>query len=588
MFFESLNDFHEVYTKYIGKEQYEPLATNKYIPKIIALSSFHPFFYGYKKILNEIYTHATNKAIIGIPIEKIIENIIFKLPSPPPGLFKIEYNFLKKPLIFEQSPINHVPLSLIDLEIIFQYFNVNAFLSIFKCLLLEIPLIFFCENKENLSNIIEGLVALMYPFKYLYPVIAILPSNSFSMLQTMKCFIVGITAKYNEALFTEGKIELGDKSVVLVELNESQKVKFIINERKPNVKEPLIYLSQHRLCYVPPEELFKTTDLPLHYKEKILNRIKKYLLNIKEQGVKQNKSVFNNDIQNLLVYFIISIILDYQNYLILKDNCLNLQFEKYKQNDLPIENLVRVKDYLNAIPALDYPFYNRFFGTKVFYSFIMKKIFPSTPQEKLEILFVDESIAMKNNKYIRSKKVATQFLQLKKFDEKIQTVAINCSFNKFSKEEKVYLQKKANCQKAIEYNQIINFDSDNICTIKYPIFPKLLYDGVFFDKTPLIELKFNSLYEQFNIECQSIVNNTTLYDELYSITKYDLSKFTVSYYPFLLDLVSQIKIDMRHYITMVWLKMFAMTFWYMKPIEKRIRFNSMIDILTSTQFIEVR
>lgn len=509
------------------------------------------------------------------------------MPSPPPGLYKIEYNFLKRPLIFEKSPINRIPLSLIDFEIIFQYFNVNAFLSIFKCLLLEIPLIFFCKNKDHLTNIIEGLVALMYPLKYLYPVIALLPSNYYSMIQSMTCFIAGINVEYNEALFLEGKIELGNKNVVIVQLNESRKVKFAITVKTPRAKEPLLYLTHKKLAHVFPEELFESTDLPLHYKEKTLNRIKKYFLNIKEKDVMQSKSVFNYDIQKLIVYFVISIVLDYHNFLILKDNCLNLQYEKYKQNDLPIENLVRIKDYLDFVPNLDYAFFKRFFRTKVFYAFIMKKFFPSTPQEKLEILFIDESIAMKKNKNIRFKKLPTQLLQMKKLNEHTQTVTIDCSFNIFSKEEKEFLQKNINSLKAIEYNQIIHFDSENVCTIKYPIFPKLLYDGVFFDKMPLFELKFNSLYEQFNIESQSIVNNTTLYDELYFMTKYNLSKSDMLYIIFLLDLLSSIQIDMRHYIIMVWLKMFAMTFWYMKPIEKRIRFEVMINILINTQFIEV-
>ena len=145
------------------------------------------------------------------------------------------------------------------------------------------------------------------------------------------------------------------------------------------------------------------------------------------------------------------------------------------------EKLFDVDGFINS-HKVDELFYKKFFHTKLFKNFILKKIYPFNLNDKIDILYFDERIADKKNKNTFAKKINTPFMyyQFNSSDYKIFVDSPNFSFNEinFIKND-IYYNKNY-----FKYYQVmVDIPNSNDIIIKYPIFPKLLYDDYYFGKT---------------------------------------------------------------------------------------------------------
>ena len=78
-----------------------------------------------------------------------------------------------------------------------RYFRIKEVFEIIKFMLLEEPMLFFCEDIHVLTYTIEGLLSLLYPFEYQYPAISVLPEENYSFISIFKHFIFFIILKFN-------------------------------------------------------------------------------------------------------------------------------------------------------------------------------------------------------------------------------------------------------------------------------------------------------------------------------------------------------------------------------------------------------
>ena len=169
-FYESITNYKKLYEKYISIQNEndnsnintERIDSNSvfskisdlniqkvkykkyYIPKCICLISLYPFINEMIKIIKNIYKYTIVKKQ-QIPIEKIISNLIIEVPTPPRGIYSIEYNFINEKIIFKQNLINQLPTLNIDFRKLFSIFLINQVLEIFKHLMLNNRIVFFFE-----------------------------------------------------------------------------------------------------------------------------------------------------------------------------------------------------------------------------------------------------------------------------------------------------------------------------------------------------------------------------------------------------------------------------------------------------------
>ena len=585
-FYESLFDYGILYKKKldsINKNNNELEINDNlkkiFIPKIICIASVLPFPNEFSKILSSIYQkYIFEKAKVNYPLEKLIENLVMKIPIPLYGQFINYINFNEKIILF-RNPINKIQNNSIELSLLFTYFNIENILKILKCILLEIPLLFFSKDKYKLTNIVEGLLSLIFPFNYIYPFISILPSNCYSIIETFKSYILGINEEYDIRFFKNNNLEIDEKSIIIVDIDKSN-----INVIEPQSNEMQSILLEdlgNEEKKNNDNSLFSNIEFPSHYKKKIINSLSSYIKKV--NNIKEEKNTFNYSIRDKILYFITSIIIDYATFI--KYDQFNLKvfdskFYSKKHGSIKIESIFKIDDYIYQFSKEDQSFYERFLRTKLFLNFIINKIYPKTYEDKLKILFFDEKITSKKNKKFFTKNIKTIFLN-SDFSIKNNELKISIPKN-FSLEEKEYLLKTDNKNKILDYFQIISFNNENKVNIEYNIFPKLLYDNSFFGKpysqifiSNKIEQKEN-LFESQNKKFQSILNDQK-YLNIYYNNNYDLN---------LINQSSINKLKKYNCVDLTWLLVLSSSLWYCELKEREIRFNKIYDIIEKLEYID--
>ncbi len=665
LFYEDI----EKYRNCINQKNYNKSVDSKnirnkglLIPKVICLSSFNIYYEQTKYILNRIkkyvdnfnYNKRSTENINIYPIEQIIEGLIYALPALPRGLNSIilddqsfsfnscntfdEYKQLNinknseiKNIIFKETSPNDYPRIVTNYSVLMYYFKIEDIFEVIKYIILEEPILFFCENKEDLTNVIISFISLIYPLKYSYPVVTILPEQNFSLISLFNHFIFGINVKYSEDYLIKKMILDGTKFIRIIKLDKRY-INLLNSEDKENLQysvftslkadenKPLIQIDEiegdsFNKDKIDSEEINikKNTNLPRHYFEKcarklerdITEKIKEIPKNKKTINISQEKeNIFNNEIRENLLYFFTCILLKYQEYCVkfekkiyedkdIDGNIIEKEFgersykldEKYYTGKLELNDIFDSKEYIESIPSLDRDFYKVFFKTKIFYDFIYKKIFPESNQDKLDVLYFDELINKKISRESRMQKINIKFLEYD-YENEIEEIKINSLKRKISPALNNFLQKSDNRAKALNYFQFIysNFDDDNSIdeeTIKdkkdqlyfyYYVFPILLNDGIFFNENK------NKFYSEYFTEC--IVSNKLykIFEEESSLIIVD-DEMNANYkqYYYSLNPTSQFHIKNEYMIKTLWLRYFSKTFHNI-PISKKKYYFDLMNI----------
>ena len=698
-FYESIEDYRKCINlrKKVKKENND-LNKNYYIPKVICFSSFMPYYkqttiilQNLKKYVNK-YNYKNCSLVNGnlknnnetnlIPIEKIIEGLIFNIPSIPRSKYVIslnndtfglssnskEKNSILNPnnkipepskinennseVVFKLSPPNKLPLPIIDFSQLMHFFQIDDIFEIIKWIILEVPILFFCDNIKDLTYTIEGLISLIYPFEYPYPVISVFPEKNYPMIAIMKHFIFGINYKYNKDIFIQKGINIQNQNLLvivriekryneIINFREKDKINYsTITVLKSDKNRPVLKLDQLNSYYNKnsQEEIKKIEEgyskkqkitLPASHRDKMK---KKFMDNVelkaKEICFNQKKKKLSNEEYNRVISgelcdvmfnFFVSILLHYQEFCFKlakkqnnseknanqnpfyknyeKDDVIE---QKYNENKVVIDDIFNVNDFLNTMPQLDKYFYSIFLSTKLFYNFMMKKIFPISVQDKLDILFFDEKINEKQARDAGNKKHISPFLK-NEFNNLKENIFLATFRKPITQDYTEFLLSPQNQNRALNYFQYItkienknvikdedgNINEDDIGDVSfyYFVFPKLLIDDIFYKEEYTIE-KFwapernmftssnsNCIFNQFEKQCQLIINNPEM------TKKYND-------YNYSLDLVSTFSVKMKDYIHLLWLQYFAKTFHYTPLSERKIQFEQMMTVLKTIQMVD--
>ena len=564
---------------------------NLYAPKAIVISSFMPFPNEFKTILSKLI-HYTKLENLRVPIEKIVENLIFGIPCPQRANF---YITCKKsaPLIpkqgedidFYRPEFNKYNTISYKFQTVFN-FSVDEIFEIFKSLLLELPVLFFCNKKELLTNIFESFMAMLQPFEYQNPHVAILPDVNAGIIEYSNAFAFGINQEWvtpnnkekKPTYFQRLNLNVINKIILICDV-DNHKIKRYKNHKEYQhiIKfedlgdyshaegvDPLTCRSRdiNSDCVNNPEAY----NLPEHYTKKLKKKIKDYMnrdLNSKEYDAKLSKEIG----ESVFYYYLVSLFLSYNDYLYgseqdVKRICNELTTKELK--DINIESLFNVKGFISANSNKDTSFYAKFFETKMFKHFLYRK-YMNREIDRFSILFFDETICSKKNKKWFSKKMKTEFLNFKAM--KATKVYPIRETKDFENDDYKYLE--ANKNKLVKYYQ--NYNKERF---SYYIFPKLIYDNNFFEEPYEPKLCFDKDLE-YNLEDYRSTLETLKgkkYNKLYQsdfakFYLYDPKTFMNSY-------------EITNALYLLWLNVFCMTYHYCDEKEKPYRYEEMIDVLS--------
>ena len=652
-FYESVDDFNLfINLRENKKNENNSFNENYYIKKVICFSSFQPWHKEANIILRYLkkYTekfslnYQNNKIEIVennyLPIEKIIEGLIFNIPSLPRSRYTLQLNKESfhvdnnnkneevdtKEIIFKETPINKLPKPNVDISNLINFFNIDEIFEIIKWIILEVPILFFSDNISELTYTIEGFISLIYPFVYSYPVVAILPEENYSMISVMKHFIFGINYKFSKEILLKKGINIQNLNMIAIikiekrfndfvsfkEKDKSNNSPIIIyhsDKSKPILKLNQIYSYYNKNNSDKNEETKKQqVSLPFNPKEKSKKRffdnIDSRHYNIKKKSNKEpNNKIICEELYEAVFNFFLHILLHYQEFcfkLKKKENLgenindySNVFYEYddiietlYFKNNLQIQKIFYLNDFLNIIPQNDKLFYTFFLNTKLFYDFIKKKTFPISLQDKFEVLFFDEKINEKQAE-LSNKQYNSPFLKYK-FDDMNGNIFLSDFKKKISNEYKEFLLNTSNIKRAYNYFQYITqkeINNSNYISFNYLVFPKLLNDDIFYKEEITID-KFwdperstftssnsNCIYNQFEKQGKLVINKDNM------LKKYDE-------YNYSLNLVSNFLYKSNDCILLLWLQYFSKTFHYTKLSERENEFKKMKSILKGVQLYD--
>ena len=373
----------------------------------------------------------------------------------------------------------------------------------------------------------------------------------------------------------------------------------------------------------------KKINLPRHYLEKCCRKLEKTthekMKEIETKNKSKNKNLinelkmnaFNAEIREQFFYFFCCILLNYQEYCVKyetkiyedrdKDgNIVEKEFEerniqldeKYYAGNIVLNDIFNSDEFINSTPSLDRAFYRVFFGTKLFYNFILKKIFPESNQDKLDILYFDEMINKKLSRELYTQKKETKFLdfELEQLKNEIKIDSFKKLLNKNILE---YLQKKENRTKALNYFQFIYLNGedddssvdeetskkDEDIYFYYYVFPILLNDGIFYNEKyknknniwsfleySILSQSSNILFNLFEKESAMILDDDNM-NKNYLIYNYSLNP------------TSQFTYKNEFLIKILWLIYLSKTVKSIPNIKKRYYFEIMMNFLQKYQNI---
>ena len=565
---------------------------NLFVPKVLCISSFLAFPNEFKCLLSKLINYSKSDKIV-YPIEKIIENMIYGIPRPPRAYFDIhckkKIGFFPKQdfeLDFRLPELNEYYGNSFKFQSILN-FSVEDIIDIYKSLLLEVPILFFCSKKELLTNLFESFLTLIRPFECQVPNVAILPDMNAGIIDMAKSFFFGINHEWvipgntdkKQTYFQKFNLNIINKKILICDVDNHKIYKYFNNNKFQHI------INFNDLGVYPVSEgvdpsLLKSKEinndcfnnwnqytLPEHYTKKLKKKLKAYIEKNSNMSIEYNEKTNKELGEQTFYYYLASIFQSYNDFVFkTQEEVVKICKELLTKDlqDINIETLFDVKGFIN-VNNKDNSFYIKFFETKMFKEFLKRK-YLFRDCDKYTILHFDEAISAKKNKKWFSKKIKIEFKECK-FLKYSKSYVVKQTKD-FSKDEYKYIEN--NKDLLLKYNQQYNKNNE----LTYIIFPKFLYDNIYFKKKYQTELYYDNevmyLFEDSNKAIDKLKETN-----IFSLYSSDFANL------FLMDINSfNINSENENALYLLWLNIFSLTLHYCDENEKEYRYEEMIDHLS--------
>ena len=569
LIYESISNYKKLYNLYKNEdkkseEQKNCFYNNFYIPKCLCIASVHPCINKFEEILKFLYEFIINNKISEIYLNQVIEEIVMKIPKIPQGYKMVLLNFEKKSIDLTEKKLNEYPTIHIDLSRLFALFKTNTILEILKFILYEGKLIFFSPKIYDLTDIIMSFLFLISPFEYQNQVISVLPKDKYFYIESNSPYIFGINERYNKNFFIDNKLDLKQKVICIVDLEE--KISEVIPS-KYNIKD--------------------YPEIPRNLKELLENSIQQYYKYLINSATKNLENVNNTDTENEIIEyklkeqneeyqlifnkFMITLLSDYPKYLFkskpIKENKEN------KDNENDINNMIDITSYINSFNASDRDFYKIFFKTKLFKEFINKRCNPKNSKEKIEAIYFEERINEKiaaNKVFGKSKIIEhNKLLSSKEYNYISDPEIIDITQQKLLPEySEFFKDKNFILDQCLTRGFNIKINDKNKFTFEYFIFPAL------FDNKSLLEL---------NIPLNNYPPPPLLYKNIDLINAKMVKASAIKFFDNQNKRINYAENDLYICYIILW----CMTCWYTEEKERDYRFGKMLQILDKIKYQKV-
>ncbi|XP_047013890.1 myotubularin-related protein 13 isoform X4 [Ictalurus punctatus] len=169
-----------------------------FAPKSLILVSRLDFPEIFRGCLGLIYTVYIDN--LNFPLEGLVANLLTCIVPTAGGSQKLfSLGAGDRQLI--QTPLNDdLPVTNKSVALLFQQLGIQNVLSLFCAVLTEHKVLFHSTSYQRLGEACRALEALMFPLKYSYPYIPILPSGLLEVLSSPTPFIIGVHSMFQSEI----------------------------------------------------------------------------------------------------------------------------------------------------------------------------------------------------------------------------------------------------------------------------------------------------------------------------------------------------------------------------------------------------
>lgn len=162
-----------------------------FAPKTILLVSRNNHFEALKNCLGIIYTVFIEN--LQFSLESIIGNILGCVHIPPPGGPQVRFSIGAGDRQALQPPLSStIPVTNCSVALIFTQLGIKNVLSLFTAVLTDHKVLILSQSYTRLTDACHALNALLYPLRYSYVYIPILPISLLEVLNAPTPFLAGI------------------------------------------------------------------------------------------------------------------------------------------------------------------------------------------------------------------------------------------------------------------------------------------------------------------------------------------------------------------------------------------------------------
>ncbi|XP_033967065.1 myotubularin-related protein 13 isoform X4 [Pseudochaenichthys georgianus] len=211
-----------------------------FAPKSLIIVSRLDYPEIFRGCLGLIYTvHIDN---LSFPLEGLVSNLFtFQVPVAGGSQKLFSLGAGDRQLI--QTPLNDtLPVTSKSVALLFQQLGIQNVLSLFCAVLTEHKILFHSTSYQRLGEACRALEALMFPLKYSYPYIPILPSRLLEVLSSPTPFIIGVHSMF--------QTEIQDLLDVIIADLDGGTIKIPECIQLSPLPEPLLHQTQTSLSLV--------------------------------------------------------------------------------------------------------------------------------------------------------------------------------------------------------------------------------------------------------------------------------------------------------------------------------------------------
>ncbi|XP_020625172.1 myotubularin-related protein 13-like isoform X2 [Orbicella faveolata] len=220
----------------------EELSVDMFAPKCLCLVSRASYFDILKSCLTTIYwsfLSGNSKSLEGL-----VGCVLGFVQVPPPGGPRMTFSMGAGDRQTLSPPASEtLPVTGKSVSILFNQLGIHNMLSLFSAALTENKILFYSSSYSQLTHATQSMLALMYPLKFSYVFIPILPSALLEFLSAPTPYIMGVHESYKDTLAPD----LAD--VILVDIDGGHlSIPDSIN--LPYLPEPFLSRARHELTLV--------------------------------------------------------------------------------------------------------------------------------------------------------------------------------------------------------------------------------------------------------------------------------------------------------------------------------------------------